>query len=178
MKFQYLIITIIAVIFIIGFNSCLDDKWDLNTINSDISLHPQVAAPLVYGNLSLDDLLNKLDTTDYVKKFDDNLLYITYSEYLLSYKATDVIDIPDQEFLELYISSDVVIPEWLASELNDTISFHKQKDGEFIFRNNERLDSINMKTSILHIHVESSFKHLGILNIYSDNVLIDGEPFR
>jgi hypothetical protein len=58
-----------------------------------------------------------------------------------------------------------------------TIEFTKEKNGEFVFDNNERIDSIHVRTATLSIHVTSSFKHTGVLNITCDNILFNGEPF-
>ena len=158
--------------------SCFPDNYDFNKISNDFELTPGIATPLAYGTLTIEDLLNKIDSGSYVKQFDDSLLYLTYYEDLMSYPASDIVDIPDQDFAEIYISSDINIPEWLISAMGDTVKFSKEKNGEFVFTHNERIDSINIKTATLNIDVTSTFKQTGILTIHSDNILIDGEPFR
>lgn len=158
--------------------SCLPDYFDFNKISDEIEISPGIAAPIVYGSLTMSDLLQEFDETGYVQKFDDSLLYITYSEELLSYPASEVVNIPDQTFLQFFISSDVDIPAWALSGIGETVTFTKEKSGEFVFTNNERIDSIRLKTTTLTINVSSSFKHTGVLTIYSDNILINGESFE
>ncbi len=159
-------------------SSCFPDNYDLNNISDEFEITPGIAAPLAYGTLTIEDLLNRVDTNGYVRQFDDSLLYLTYYQDLWSYPASEVVEIPDQDFIELFISPDINIPEWLISALGDTVHFTKQKSSEFVFTHNERVDSIHVKTATLNIQVESSFKQTGILNIHSDNILVDGEAFR
>ncbi len=158
--------------------SCIPDHYDPDKLSDEISLSPSIAAPLAYGTLSVEDMIDLSDSNSYVKHFDDSLLYITYYENLMSYPASEVIDIPDQNFLEMFISPDINIPSWLISTLGDTVEFTKTKSAEFVFSHHERIDSINVKTATLNIDVKSTFRHTGILTIHSDHVLIDGEPFH
>ncbi len=165
--------------FMIFTYSCLDPEWDFEKFSDEVVLTPGVAAPIAYGSLSLDQVLNEIDGTNYVKRFDDSLLYISYANRLFSYPANEVVEIPNQTFLEFFIESDVaLLPEWISAGLNDTVRFHKEKNGEFEFANNERIDSMQIKTMDMVINVQSSFKHTGILTISSENILVNGEPFQ
>lgn len=165
--------------FMIFTYSCLDPEWDFEKFSDEVVLTPGVAAPIAYGSLSLDQVLNKIDGTNYVKRFDDSLLYISYANRLFSYPANEVVEIPNQTFLEFFIESDVALsPEWISAGLNDTVRFHKEKNGEFEFANNERIDSMHIKTMDMVINVQSSFKHTGVLTITSENILLNGEPFQ
>jgi hypothetical protein len=101
-------LVIIAVSMFVGLTSCFDSNYDLNNISDDFELTPGIAIPLAYGSLTLENILNEIDSVDFVKQFpEDSLLYIIYSKNLLSYKASEVIDIPDQDFLQIFINSDV-----------------------------------------------------------------------
>ncbi|MGC9343924.1 MAG: hypothetical protein ACP5E3_14565, partial [Bacteroidales bacterium] len=173
----------VAAIFIttsfILMSSCLDPKWDFERVSDEVVLTPGIAAPLFYGNLELGDMVDLIDITNSVKRFDDSLLYISYATGLISFPANEIVPIPNQTFLEFFIDSDIALaPEWIGSDVNDTVSFRKNRDGVFIFENNERIDSIHVKTMDLVIDVRSTFKHTGILTITSESILIDGEPFQ
>lgn len=166
-------------VFMIFTHSCLDPEWDLEKFSDEVVLSPGVAAPIAHGSLSLDQVLNKIDGTNYVKRFDDSLLYISYANRLFSYPANDVVNIPNQTFLEFFIESDVALsPEWISAGLDDTVRFHKDQSGEFEFANNERIDSMHIKTMDLVINVQSSFQHTGVLTITSESILVNGEPFQ
>jgi hypothetical protein len=160
-------------------NSCLDPGWDFERVSDEIVLSPGIAAPLFYGSLGLGEMVERLDITGSIKEFDDGLLYLSYAQGLISFPANEIIDIPNQTFLEFFIDSDIALdPVWLGADINDTVSFQKNKDGVFVFENNERLDSIHVKTMDMVIDVRSSFKHTGILTITSENIIIDGAPFQ
>jgi hypothetical protein len=165
---------------LIFLNSCMEDYWDFNKIDDEIELNTWLAAPIVYGSVNIQDLLNEIDnSSDYVREFDDNLLYIAFSNQLLSYTADELVSLPNQQFFQLYLESDINIPAWSMSSMDDTISFPKQKNGEFNFNNNEKIDSIYLKTTTVNVHVESTFKHEGYLIIKSDNIIEpDGSSFE
>ena len=131
--FRSLRLVITGMLFLLLLNSCFDDKWDFNRISTEMEIHPGIAAPLAYGSFSVDDILSVADSAGYVGQDEDNLLFISYLEDLFSYPADEVIQIPDQQFLEFYISSDVAISEWMLSGVNDTVSFHKAKGRGFCF---------------------------------------------
>ncbi|MFW5644412.1 MAG: hypothetical protein ACOCZL_00730 [Bacteroidota bacterium] len=170
---------IIISLFMFFTYSCLDPEWDFEKFSDEVVLTPGLAAPIAYGSLSLDEVLNEIDGTNYIKRFDDSLLYISYSNQLFSYPANEVLAIPTQNFMQFFIESDVALsPEWISSALDDTVRFIKDKSGEFEFSNNEKIDSMHIKDMDLVINVESSFKHSGVLSITSDAILVNGEPFQ
>lgn len=159
--------------------SCLNPDWDFDRISDEIVLSPGVAAPIAFGSLELGDMINEVDITNSIEENANGLLYITYAEGLYSFPANEIIEIPNQTFLEFFIESDIALaPQWTGSDVGDTVSFHKDKSGVFVFENDEKIDSINVKTMDLVIDVRSTFKHTGILTITSDNIILDGQPFQ
>lgn len=175
--------TFVAAFFISGLflfmNSCLDPGWDFERISDEVVLSPGIAVPLFYGSLELGDMIDQVNITNTIKRFDDGLLYISYSQDLISLPANEIIDIPNQTFLEFFIDSDIALaPEWIGAGVGDTVEFRKNRDGVFVFDNNEKIDSIHVKTMDMVIDVRSTFKHRGILTITSESIIIDGEPFR
>jgi len=172
--FCYLIPVLTVFIFFI---SCLDDRYNFDKISDEIHITPGITAPMAFGSLTLRDVLNEVDDENYVKEYDDKLLYISYSERMLSYLASEVINIPDQEFLAIYIDSDINIPDWLSSSLGESVNFQKEETGEFVFENNEKVDSLFLNSTILHIEVVSQFRHMGSLKITAPTITTDGTPF-
>ncbi len=168
------------VLFLIGMTSCFDSNYDFANISDEIEITPGISAPLAFGTLSLQDILNEVDSTgDFVKQFsDDSLLYIIYSENIVSYKGADLISIPNQDFLELFIDSDVAAAGVLSVPVGESTKTTKTKNGEFKFNNGEKIDSMNLKSVVMHVDVTSSFHHRGYLTIYSDSIFVDGKKFR
>ena len=170
--------------------SCLDQDYDFSNISNEIEISPEVAVPLAFGSLSLDNLLNELDSNEIVKQFPDSLLYIFYSDSLFSYNASDVIDIPDQDFVQFALEpvipaafvlpgigdtiSEIVLPPLLGGE---TIPLTFDQDLEFSFENNERLDSIALKSLAMHINISSNFQNRLLLNFHTPSIVVDGIPF-
>lgn len=182
MKTKLMLRIIIAILMtggLIGLNSCMDDGWDFSKISDEILLTPGIAAPIAYGELSLKDILIEFDSAGYIQEYEDSLMYISYAQDMFSYPSYDIMSIPDQDFLEFFIEAEVAIfPFWNDLPLGDTVSFDKNQDGSFEFPNGEKLDSIYVKSGDLQINVSSSFLHSGIINIGSDSLLHDGEPFH
>jgi hypothetical protein len=174
------IITLIIVLssLLFSLSSCFDSNYNLNDISDEIELTPEVSIPLAYGFLTIDDILSEADSGEFVKKDNDSLLYIYYFTNLYSYKASEVINIPDQNFLQFFIDSDVAFAAFLPVPVGDTVFKTKDKNGEFIFSNNEKIDSINLSSVQMVLNVSSGFHHTGNLTIYSDNILLEGKPFR
>lgn len=171
----FLRLGVFVITFLLIITSCLDDRYDFSKISDEIEITPGLAAPIAYGSFTIADILDEVNTSGYVKEYDDNLLYIVYSDKLLSFRSSDIIDIPDQTFLELYLDSEFVIPP--GFQVGQPIHVAKEKNGEFVFLNNERIDSIFLKNSTLRIDIRSTFRHTGTLTISSPNIIIDGVPF-
>jgi hypothetical protein len=159
--------------------SCQKNDLALNNISEEILLNPKFSGPLIFGKLSLDDVIELVNEDSIVYRYEDSLLYVLFSDTLEGFSVEDeVIDIPDQVFIEEYIEAEITInPLWIASNKDDTVLFQKMKEEEWTFDNNERLDSLQIKSLNLVIDVTSSFEHTGILDISTENLTIDGEPF-
>ena len=173
------LLVISGLFFFIISQSCVDSNYDLSRISDEMEIAPGISAPLIHGSISLDNILNEIKSEEYVGKFpDDSLIFITFSDSILSYGASDALVIPNQNFLQFYISSDISFdPAWLGSDVGDTLKFSKSKDGEFVVTHNEKIDSIKVKTATLKLEISSTFKHRGILHIYSNNIKTNGQSF-
>ena len=166
-----------AVIFSF-FNSCLDDRYDFNKLSDEIQINPKLTLPVAFGSLTVKDILNEADDENNVKEYDDKLLYITYSEKLLSYLASEIINVPDQHFTTIRIDSTLNIPDWLSGELGESVNIRRERNVEFVFSNNERLDSLFLRHTVMHIELTSTFRHTGTLTITSPDIKNNnGTPF-
>lgn len=68
------------------------DEYDIESIEAA----PTMALPLAFGELSLQDMLNKKDST-FIQIDEDGLIYLEYSKTLKSQAVNDLIAIPDKE---------------------------------------------------------------------------------
>jgi hypothetical protein len=171
------ILIIFVSILIFAISACVDSKYDLNRISDEIEISPSLAVPLETGSLSLDNIIKEISSENVGRFPDDSLLYLTFSQALLSNSASSVMSIPNQSFPQLYLASDITIPAWLLALLGDTVKYKKNLNGTFTVTHNEKIDSIKIKTANLKIQISSSFKLLGLLRIRSNNIKINGQPF-
>lgn len=86
--------------------SCIDKELDFDNIKSQ-NWNSVWAIPLVNSTLTLDDFIT--DTTGIINEDDDGLITLVYeSEELISYRAEEFIDIPDQE---KYLNEEFILPD-------------------------------------------------------------------
>jgi len=155
--------------------SCNDD-FLRSEYDTTIQWEGGFEGPLIFGNLSLEDLLEQFDTTGYVYADENNLLWASYSKDTVL-TAPDVLEIPDQEFIQVFFRVDSNIPGAFLGAIGDTLRFEKDKGFEFERTGDERLDSVHVKGGEMRIYVRSTIKHTGILNISSEHVILNGKEY-
>jgi hypothetical protein len=89
-------------------SSCFKDKYDFQNLDTK-DFNPSVAAPLVNTDLVLGDLISSVDTS-LIAPDQDNLLHLTYSSNLFSYKVADLITIPSQSISQSFGLAGFTIP--------------------------------------------------------------------
>ncbi len=73
-------------------NSCIGDKdYNLNSVD----VRPSIAFPLAFGSLTIQDFLKSKDSV-YVKIYPDDVVYLGYSQLLVSEDIRDLFSIPDK----------------------------------------------------------------------------------
>ncbi len=148
------------------------DKYDLT-----VRWEPGFEGPLVFGNLSIEDMLTKFDSSGYLTKDSSNFLYFIFDTSETVY-ADDYIDIPDQDFLRVFFQSPVDLPAGSLGNIGDTISRTKEDSFEWERTGDERLDSVHMKGGEILILVSSSIRHPGTLTISSDQIRLNGSRYE
>jgi len=167
---------LIALIILLSFSRCTQDEYDLDKLSDEMEINMGLLTPLAYGSLSLNDIISEFDSTSYIDTDQEGLLYITYEDSLLSLHAEDLLDVPDQDFFEYFIESDVDVPPYI--NWGDSIVIEREELFTFDFNNNEQLDSIILETANLTIDINSSFRHDGKVILSSPNIKDQqGEPF-
>lgn len=158
---------------------CNMEYFELGRLSGEVELQGDLLAPLVYGSMDMGDLATLLDSAEYIDEFDSGLLYLAYTDTLLAVMADTAVDIPDELVTEVYIESDINgTPEWIGSDIGDTIPFYKSELVSFELDGNDRLDSVLVKGGSIVIDVTSSFMHAGILTISSSEILdLDRDTF-
>ncbi len=167
---------VILPAFIVLVFSC-NEQWLNPQYDTTIQWEGGYEGPVVYGSLGLKDLLERFDSTGYVSEDNSGLLYGAYSKDTVL-NAPDILQIPDQDFIQFFFRVPNDIPGFALGPIGDTVSFSQEEGFEFKRFGDERLDSIHVKSGTLAIYVRSSIKHQGILTLHSDQVVIGGQPYR
>ncbi len=162
---------------VLAFVSCVNDEWMADKYDFTVRWEPGYEGPLVFGDLSIEDMLTKFDTTGYLTEDSTGFLYFVFDTSETVY-AQDYIDIPNQDFIQVFFQSEVDIPGSTLGNIGDTIKFIQIKSFEFERTGDEQLDSVYMKGGEIVIYVTSTIKHTGILTIYSDQIELNGRQYR
>ena len=102
---------------LIAFGSCIDEN-DYSIDSIEVS--PTIALPLVFGELSIQDLLKSTDSA-YVKIYPDDLVYLAYSQTLASQGISELFTVPDKSLARSFFVPPLVIPAHTKDIRSDSI---------------------------------------------------------
>lgn len=166
---------LIVLVILFSFTRCMHDEYEFDKLSDEVEINLGLLTPLAYGTLSLNDIISEFDSTSYIDTDEEGLLFIAYEDSLFSFIAEDLLEIPDQDFFEYFIESDIDFPAYI--DWGDTIVIERQEDFPFLFSNNEQLDSIYVDLGNLNFDISSTFEHTGKIIMSSQNIRKDGVPF-
>lgn len=98
--------------------SCIDEKD--YTINS-AEVSPSMDVPLVFGNLTIGDLLKNSDSL-YVKVYPDDVVYLGYSSLLVTNDVRNRFSIPDKGITQSFSIPQGTIPPHSSDISQSTIN--------------------------------------------------------
>ncbi len=157
--------------------ACMNEEFEFDKYDTTVEWEPGLQAPLVYGDLSIDDLLSELNRSDFLSEDDSGLLFFVYDTNT-SLSAGDFFGVlPDQEFIQVFFSVPYDLPGDSLENLGDTVLFSQDKSFEFQRTGDERIDSIELKGGEVVIDVSSTIRHTGILKIHSNAIEMNGQPY-
>ncbi len=173
----YGIIILLAAGFLL--TTCHKEYFDMDRLSDEIELNTVVVAPLIYGTLTMSDIMELFDTVEYIDTFPSGLIYISYSDTVISLQADTTIEFEDLETIEFYLDTDTDIPVMLPVPIGDTFFISTRfKAVDFVLAGDNRLDSILLQGGELVLNLTSSFRHTGTLTISSKEILDNrGSPF-
>ncbi|MFW5803811.1 MAG: hypothetical protein ACOCWG_01110 [bacterium] len=161
----------ILILFIqVLLTSCIKEEYDLENLNNQVYLSPDLAIPLIYTRQTMIDVLESIDS-DAGFKVDENsrLIYLIYQDELTSLRADEVVDFVQQiESQLIQVGVNVTNPsDYTFPPGNDTITvFSEVKDFEFTYSDtSQKLDSIYLDEITLNYSITNSFDHYTILKV-------------
>src|SRR5210317_1943569 len=72
--------------------SCHKEYFQLDRLSDEIEIETDLVAPLVFGSLSMGDLVARFDSSGYSREFEDGLIYLSYSDTLVEV-LVDTLDL-------------------------------------------------------------------------------------
>jgi hypothetical protein len=157
--------------------SCMNDEWMADKYDFSVKWEPGFEGPIAWGDLSIEDMLTKFDTSGYLLEDSTNFLYFIF-DTSETVSPEDYLDIPDQDFLRVFFQSPVDLPADSLGNVGDTISRTKEDNFTWVRSGEERLDSVHIKGGEIMIQVSSSIRHTGSLTIYSDQIELNGSRYE
>jgi hypothetical protein len=164
--------------------SCVPDEFN-KKYNFDVLWEPYYNGPAAFGNFTLKDILDKMiDTAELeldveIDEDSTNLYYVAYSDHIKSIRGDEWIEIPDQNFPNVYFyRPEADIPAAVLGNIGDTIYKIKIEKFDFVTEHNERIDSIFLTAGNLNTNTFSTLHHTGWLIIHSDQIKMGDEFYR
>jgi len=151
--------------------SCHKEYFQLDRLSDEVEIETDLVAPLVFGSLSMGDLVARFDSSGYSGEFEDGLMYLSYSDTLVEVLVDTLDLVVDGFYNEFYFDADVGDdPIFIGSEIGDTVHFTKIKYHGFETTGENRLDSVLFKGGELETEIRSTFLHTGFLTISSQDI--------
>lgn len=174
------------VLILIGLISCIDDKYDLDNLDTTMKLNTELVGPLAYSKLNIIDVLNVDSLGELEININGDTMYLVKRDS--QYLGNDLIDqlqvLPSEEF-------NMQVPVGILSMTHPTEA-EVNEDVRLDFPNintneNERLDSILMDDSNIDVEIyfpkkmkegsylKITFKEEELLlnpDIYPDNSIV------
>ena len=140
------------VLILIGLISCIDDKYDLDNLDTTMKLNTELVGPLAYSKLNILDVLNVDSLGELEININGDTMYLVKRDS--QYLGNDLIDqlqvLPSEEF-------NMQVPVGILSMTHPTEA-EVNEDVRLDFLNintneNERLDSILMDESNIDVEI-------------------------
>lgn len=159
------LIYILGLVLIAISSSCKRDELDFDKLSTRMALEQQLAAPLAYGELTVEKLFQE-DSDTLLVIDGDTVKLVLEVDSIFHAVVRDLLDIPQQKTTDYLISpsADTPLPPVDSIEspvlVNDTLFTFQLKD-------EMKLDSIYMRQGNIVLNVQNSFQHYISLKIFS-----------
>ena len=134
---------------------------------SSLQTYHHVAIPLVSAEIDVEDMLER-DTGDIISTGTDGELFLAYVTPPTSINASEIVDIPEQNFSIAVNPATQNLPS-----LNNSISYIDTSINTFTFPSGEELTSIDFSQGILTIEIDNNLSHQVVVNITIPSLVDD-----
>lgn len=163
-------VIIVLLSFSVLLHSCYKDRMGIDKIAGG-TWNPDLAAPLAYSNLTMARMIQ--DSKSTWKEYPDGLLSLIYEEKGISDFANKFITIPDQQ-MDTTINF-AMVP---GMAVGDSTFKYFKFNSEFSTNNNERVDSILIKSGVVSFEVSTDLNQDGYIEVTIPTMTRYGVTFR
>lgn len=154
---------LVGVFLIFTISSCIKDNFELDKL-AKVEWNPNIAVPLVYSSLSIQDILTKNDKSGLINVDSNHFCTLVYQGNLFSTIASDLVKIPDQVTPPFSASLDLTQIPILLSNASITVPYSQTVD--FVSGpNSPKIDSMIFKTGTVELSLNSDFQYKGQIKI-------------
>ena len=140
------------VLILIGLISCIDDKYDLDNLDTTMKLNTELVGPLAYSKLNIVDVLNVDSLGELEININGDTMYLVKRDS--QYLGNDLIDqlqvLPSEEFNMQVPVGILSMTHPTEAEVNENVRLDFQNINT---NENERLDSILMDESNIDVEI-------------------------
>lgn len=144
------VISLLAALFL---HSCMKD-YDFKKMGG-LRYTPTLAVPLIYTDISINDILTEDDKNENIQVGSDNFVTLVYEGNLLSLRADEVVAFPDQSFSN---SQSLSAADTAVLNAAGTVTIPITVPVNFSVTGNSRVDSIFFKSGVLNVTINSTFQ--------------------
>ncbi|HRW61916.1 MAG TPA: hypothetical protein P5132_00430 [Bacteroidales bacterium] len=165
---------IIPFLILAAINSCMHDEFEFDKLDDEMEFTAGILTPVAYGSLTFEDIISEFDSTSFLDYDADGLLYLTYRDSLFSFIAEDLLQVPNQDFIEYFLEPEFAIPAgpW------PSVSIERTENFPFTFSQGEKPDSIKLDQGNIVFNVTSDFQHTGIVEMIFPNIRLYGDTLK
>jgi hypothetical protein len=158
------IASVFAIIFVVlTISSCIKDNFELDKLTK-VEWNPNIAVPLVYSTLTIQDILTKNDKSGLIHVDSNHFCTLVYQGNLFSTIASDLVKIPDQVTPPFSASLDLTQIPILVANASITVPYSQKVD--FVSGpNSPKIDSMIFKTGTIELSLNSDFQYKGQIKI-------------
>jgi len=153
--------------------SCVKDNFKFDKI-AKMDYSPNIAFPLIYSSLTVQDILTKADHQGVVSVGSDNFCTIVYTGNLFSLKGSDLVLLPNQQ--PPSYSASLTPAQIAALSGAGTVTASYSQNVNFS-SGTVKIDSMIFKSGNLNISLNSDFKFSGQITIKIPTAKKNGVPF-
>lgn len=174
-KNAFVPVILFLLLLIFTLNSCIKDNFELKKL-AQTEWNPNIAVPLVYSSLSIQDLLTKNDKSGLIQIDSNHFCTLVYQGNLFSTMASDLVKLPDQVGAPYSASLDLTQIPILVANSSITVPFSQKVDFN-TGSNSPKIDSMIFKYGRIEISMNSDFEYNGKIKVQIPAAKKNGVPF-